>query len=73
MFSYRKEITECFLDENDKYQINTLYRHVVESNEEISGKIVIKGYYEKVNGISKQLQERLINKNITNELLSRLT
>ena len=68
-----KEITECFLDENDKYQINTLYRHVVESNEEISGKIVIKGYYEKVNGISKQLQERLINKNITNELLSRLT
>ena len=68
-----KEITECFFNEDEKYQINTLYRHVVESNEETGDKIVIKGHYEKVNGISKQLQERLINKNITNKLLSKLT
>lgn len=68
-----KEITECFFNEDEKYQINTLYRHVVESNEETGDKIVIKGHYERVNGISKQLQERLINKNITNKLLSKLT
>lgn len=67
-----KEITECFLDDDEKYQIKTLYRHVVESNEEIEGKIVIKGYYEKVSGISRQLKERLINKNITSNLLNKL-
>ena len=68
-----KEITECFLDDEEKYQIKTLYKYVVESNEEIDGKMVIKGHYEKVSGISKNLKERLINKNITNDTLSKLT
>ena len=68
-----KEITECFLDDEEKYQIKTLYKHIVESNEKIDGKMVIKGYYKKVNGISKPLKERLVNKNITNDLLGKLT
>ena len=67
-----KEITECYLDDAEKYQIKTLYRHVVESNEMIDDKMVIKGKYDRVEGISKQLKERLINKNITKELLDKL-
>ena len=67
-----KEITECYLDDAEKYQIKTLYRHVVESNEKIDDKMVIKGQYDRVEGISKQLKERLINKNITKELLDKL-
>lgn len=67
-----KEITECYLDDAEKYQIKTLYRHVVESNEKIDDKMVIKGKYDRVEGISKQLKERLINKNITKELLDKL-
>ena len=67
-----KEITECYLDDVEKYQIKTLYRHVVESNEMIDDKMVIKGKYDRVEGISKQLKERLINKNITKELLDKL-
>lgn len=67
-----KEITECFLDDDEKYQIKTLYRHIVERNEETDGKMIIKGHYEKTEGISKQLKERLINKNIPDRLLKDL-
>ena len=67
-----KEITECYLDDAEKYQIKTLYRHVVDSNEKIDDKMVIKGKYDRVEGISTQLKERLINKNITKELLDKL-
>ena len=38
----------------------------------IDDKMVIKGKYDRVEGISKQLKERLINKNITKELLDKL-
>lgn len=67
-----KEITECYLDEEEHYQIKTLYKHIVISNEEIDGKIKITGNYEKTAGISEQLKERLINKNITTNLLNKL-
>lgn len=67
-----KEITECYMDENDQYMINTLYRFHVNSNKEIDGKLIIDGKYEKVNGISESLKRRLINKNITDELLKNL-
>lgn len=67
-----KEITECYMDENNQYMINTLYRFHVNSNREIDGKLIIDGKYEKVNGISESLKRRLINKNITDELLKNL-
>lgn len=64
-----KEITECYQNEDGEYEINTLYKYVVKNNEEVNGKLVINGYYERQNNISKTLKDRLINKNITKELL----
>lgn len=66
-----KEITESYVDDNGKWQIQTLYEYVTKKNEEDEqGRLHIDGYYRKVNSISDSLKSNLINRNITEELLS---
>lgn len=68
-----KEITECYTDENEGFKIQTLYEYVtVKNTEDEHGRLRIDGYYKKINSISDTLRQELINRNITDELLSAL-
>ena len=65
-----KEITESYLDENGKWQIQTLYEYVIVKNEEDeNGRLKIDGHFRKVSSISESLRLNLINRNITEDLL----
>ncbi len=65
-----KEITESYLDENGKWQIQTLYEYVIVKNEEDeNGRLKIDGHFRKVSSISESLRSNLINRNITEDLL----
>lgn len=68
-----KEITECYVNEFGKFEIKTLFEFVTIKNEEDEkGKLVINGYYRKVNNISDGLKAELINRNITEKVLGRI-
>lgn len=61
-----KEITECYVNELGRFEIKTLFEFVTIKNEEDEkGKLIINGYYRKVNNISDGLKAELINRNIT--------
>jgi len=54
------EITESYLDENQKAVTQTLYRYETTSREEdeLTGKVKLKGRFVKVNDISDQLKQQ---------------
>lgn len=53
-------ISECVVTPDGKREYHTLYRYVVEDNLSKDGKAATAGYFEKVECMSKSLQERLI-------------
>jgi len=62
------EICECeMVDEKPK--MKTLFQFVTEENEEVDGKIVVHGHFEKCDTISEHLQKRLRKKGIPEKLL----
>jgi len=61
------EITECVINEDRKRDIRVLYRFNVEGFLEVEGKNKIKGYYEKVNQVSKSMRKRLIENGLSKE------
>ena len=68
-----KEITECYVNEFGRFEIKTLFEFVTIKNEEDEkGKLIINGYYRKVNNISDRLKAELINRNITEKGLERI-
>jgi pilus assembly protein CpaF len=64
------EITECEILPDGQRNIRTLYRYVVEGNENIDGKLKIKGRFEKVNIMSKSLQKRFLENGMPVEQLN---
>lgn len=65
-----KEITECYIDEEGKFKLSTLFEFVtVKNREDEKGRLQIEGYYQRVNDISCGLKSELINRNITDRLL----
>lgn len=52
-------ISECVVTSEGKREYHTLYRYVVEDNSSSSGKVTTVGHFEKVENMSKSLQERL--------------
>lgn len=53
-------ISECVVTSDGKREYHTLYRYVVEDNCSSNDKMTTAGYFEKVESMSKSLQERLI-------------
>ena len=64
------EITECEILPDGQRNIRTLYRYVVEGNENIDGKLKIKGRFEKVNIMCKSLQKRFLENGMPVEQLN---
>lgn len=62
------EICECQL-ENDRPKAIPLWRFRTDYNEEVKGKIVVHGEFEKCENISSTLQKRLRNKGIEESML----
>lgn len=60
------EVMECYIDENEKIQYNTLFRfEVTENYIDENGNHIINGKHKKVNSISKNLVRTLINNGAT--------
>lgn len=53
-------ISECIVTSDGKREYRTLYRYVVEDNHNSAGSMATIGHFEKVESMSKSLQERLI-------------
>lgn len=53
-------ISECIVTSDGKREYHTLYRYVVEDNLSLGGKVPTAGHFEKVESMSKSLQDRLI-------------
>lgn len=54
-------ISECFIDKTGESHIQTLWQYVITSSTyDANGKCHIEGHYEKVNSISKYLQQELL-------------
>ena len=54
------EIMECIVDEKGNVSYNTLFRYKVTENRRERDKVIIDGYFEKVNNISENMKERLL-------------
>jgi len=61
------EITECVINDDRKRDIRVLYRYNVEGFLDVEGKSKIKGYYEKVNQVSKAMRKRLKENGMSKE------
>ncbi|MEG1497394.1 MAG: ATPase, T2SS/T4P/T4SS family [Clostridiales bacterium] len=66
------EVAESYLSENGQRKTRTLYRYVVTDNKRINGKIVVNGYFEKVNQISEVLQDKLRQNGIPQDILNNI-
>jgi pilus assembly protein CpaF len=66
------EICECQMVD-EKPQFTTLYQFVTVKNEEVDGKIIVDGHFEKCGTISEHLQKRLRKKGIPEKLLQVFT
>lgn len=65
-------ITECDIDDMGRRSYHTLYRYVVEDTKIVDGKPVVQGHYEKVEPLSKHLQERMVMFGLPSNLLAQL-
>ncbi len=63
------EITECEILEDGTRKIHTLFCYNVIENTVVDGKLSIKGEYQKVNDISKSMQQRLLENGMPMSLL----
>lgn len=54
------EIMECIVDKKGNISYNTLFRYKVTENRREQDKIIINGYFEKVNNISDNMKQKLI-------------
>lgn len=66
-------ITECEVDNMGHRVYHTLFRYVVDRNEIVDGKLVVKGHYETVERMSDSLCERMQIFGIPDSLLEQLT
>lgn len=66
------EVTECIISKDGSRNLQTLYRYKILKNELVKGKFKIDGRFEKVNNISENLQKRLLENGLPQEILSRL-
>lgn len=67
------KIIECVVNAQGDSQINILWRYVITSNTTNSdGKCVIDGYYERVNHISDNLADRLLENGMPIDLIKEL-
>ena len=64
-------ISECVVTPDGKREYHTLYRYVVEDNPSEDGRTTTAGHFEKVECMSKSLQERLITYGAPKALLRR--
>ena len=66
------EIMECIVDEKGNVSYNTLFRYKVTENRRERDKVIIDGYFEKVNNISENMKERLLQNGMPYNELEKL-
>jgi pilus assembly protein CpaF len=66
------EITECEILPNGSRRLRTLFRFNVSENRIENGKVRVIGKYEKVSGISENLQKRLLENGMPFNLLENI-
>ncbi|RGX09354.1 ATPase, T2SS/T4P/T4SS family [Paraclostridium sordellii] len=63
------EIKECIIHEDGRREKQTLFKYEITSSQKIDGKTKITGEFKRVNNISEQLQQRLLENGMpTNDL-----
>lgn len=66
------EIMECIIDEKGNVSYNTLFRYKVTKNIREKDKVIIDGHFEKVNNISENMKERLLQNGMPYNELEKL-
>ena len=65
------QISECIgLDKNNNIIINPLYKFEVKENIEENGKIIVDGYFKKINPPSNNIKEKFLENGITKKVLN---
>ncbi len=68
------DISECVIGPDGQREYHTLFRYVITGNrKDASGKTVVEGHFEEVEGISRSLYKRLLQFGAPKELLEKFT